>query len=221
MRQKKLKLTAILLFGLSFIGMQAQTIKDIENNVYKTVKIGKQVWMSENLKTTKFNDGTDIPFVTNDISLSSDIITPSYCWYDNDTLTNKNTYGALYNWYTVSTEKLCPIGWHIPSESDWDELRDFLGGSNLAGGLLMEKGTTHWPSPNYFGTNESGFTALPGGSCNGGGCFGIGDMGQWWSSMGLDESEAWHMELSVYNGSAAYGKYILKSNFFSVRCIKN
>lgn len=201
--------------------MQAQTIKDIEGNVYKTVKIGNQVWMSENLKTTRYNDGTAIPFLLNDTLLSSDVITPAYCWYDNDSMTYKNTYGALYNWYTVGTEKLCPIKWHIPSESDWDELTDFLGNSSLAGGLLMEKGTSHWPAPNYFGTNESGFTALPGGICTGVGCSGIGDSGYWWSSTELDSSEAWRMELSVYNGSAAYGKFILKRNFFSVRCIKD
>ncbi|MBN2174881.1 MAG: fibrobacter succinogenes major paralogous domain-containing protein [Bacteroidales bacterium] len=207
------------MLGLGLTGLQAQTVQDIDGNVYKTVTIDAQVWMAGNLKTTRYNDGTAIPFVTNDTTWS-EVVTPAYCWYDNDTLTNKNTYGALYNWYTVSTAKLCPTGWHIPSDTEWTVLIEFLGGTLVAGGLLMETGTTHWPSPNIFATNESGFTALPGGSCIGGYCFGIGDNGSWWSSTELDFSEAYFNELSHYLGSQVSGSAVNKGNFYSVRCIR-
>ena len=137
------------------------TVTDIDGNVYKTITIGAQVWMKENLKVTKLNDGTAIELVINDddwgISTS-----PGYCWYDND-VNNKNLYGGLYNGYCVITGKLCPTGWHVPTDSEWTELSDYLGGDDVAGGKMKETGTTHWLSPNTDANNESGFTGLPGG----------------------------------------------------------
>ena len=124
---------------------------------------GLQIWMGENLKTTKYNDGTDIPLVTADNITWRNLTTPAYCWYNNDPTSNADTYGALYNWHAVNTDKLCPAGWHVPSKNEWTALRDNLGGEKVAGGKLKESGTAHWYL-NTGGTNETGFTALPGGA---------------------------------------------------------
>lgn len=122
------------------------TMTDQEGNVYKTITIGTQTWMAENLRTTTYNDGTVIPNVT-DNDEWADLSTPAYCWYDNDSATYAQTYGALYNWYTVATDSLCPTGWHVPTDAEWTILTDTLGGLTIAGGLLKETGTTHWTAP--------------------------------------------------------------------------
>jgi uncharacterized protein (TIGR02145 family) len=140
---------------------QNGTVTDIEGNMYKTVTIGTQNWMAENLKTTKYKDGTAIPNVTDNTAWKN-LIAPAYCWYNNDIL-NKTPYGALYNWYTVNTGKLCPSGWHVPTDEEWTVLSTYLGGLSIAGGKLKETGTGHWLNPNTGATNETGFTALPGG----------------------------------------------------------
>ncbi len=158
----------------------SDTVTDIDGNVYHTVTIGTQVWLVENLKTTRYNDGTSIPLVT-DSAAWSNADTSAYCWYNND-IANKNTYGALYNWFTVNTGKLAIAGWHIPTDAEWTTLTDYLGGESIAGGKLKETGTTHWRSPNAGATNESGFTALPGGHRDVNGTFSaMGDDGFWWS----------------------------------------
>ena len=136
------------------------SIADADGNLYKTIQIGTQIWMAENLKTTKYNDGASIPHVTDDIEWEK-LTTPAYCWYDNDP-SFKDTYGALYNWYAVNTEKLCPTGWHIPTNADWYRLSYYLG--NDAGSKMKETGTSKWLDPNTGASNISGFTAIPGGS---------------------------------------------------------
>jgi uncharacterized protein (TIGR02145 family) len=154
-------------------------IKDGDGNIYTTVKIGTQNWLKENLKTTKYNDGTSIPLVT----LSSDwksLTTPAYCYYDNDAA-NKDIYGALYNWYAVNTGKLCPKGFHVPTQDEWRSLRSFLGTD--PGGKM--KSTTLWNAPNTGATNSSGFTALPGGrrtDSDDALFINKGTMGHFWSS---------------------------------------
>jgi uncharacterized protein (TIGR02145 family) len=162
MQHKNVKLFAITLFYIGLTGIQAQTVKDIDGNVYKTITIGTQVWMAENLRTTKLDDGKIVPLVTDD-KIWAGLNTPAYCWYTNNAPENKNKYGALYNWYTVSTNKLCPRGWHVPTDAEWKTLITNLGGESVAGGKLKEKGTSHWQSPNAGATNETGFTALPSG----------------------------------------------------------
>ena len=99
------------------------TVTDKDDNVYHTVTIGTQTWMAENLKTTKYNDGTAIPLVTDSTAWTS-LLTPAYCWYNYDATTYKNTYGALYNWYAVNTGKLAPIGWHVATDAEWTTLTD-------------------------------------------------------------------------------------------------
>lgn len=189
---------------------------DENENNYPIVKIGNQVWMAENLKTTKYNGGTAIPLVT-DSAAWSNLTTPGYCWYDNDSATYANPYGALYNWYTVGTGNLCPTGWHVPTKAKWTTLTDYLGGENVAGGKLKETGTTHWANPNEGATNETGFTALPGGSRI---YSGIGYYGFWWSATEAYSDKAVSRELDF-----DYSYFFLfndpKKAGFSVRCIKD
>jgi len=136
------------------------TVTDIDGNLYNTVVIGTQTWMVENLKVTKFNDGTDIPNVTDETTWNN-LNTPAFCWYEND-VTYKNPYGALYNWYSVNNSKLCPTGWHVATKAEWDALISYLGGVYQAYVKLKEAGSSHWLGTNT-GTNSYGFTALPGG----------------------------------------------------------
>jgi len=140
-------------------------LADIDGNEYKTVVIGNQVWMAENLRTTRLNDGTEIPLVESDTAWSN-LKTPGYCWYGNyEAFFNLNHYGALYNFHSVRTGKLCPVGWHVPSWDEWYILKNSLG-FDTAGGKMKETGTRDWLSPNTGATNESGFNALPGGFRN-------------------------------------------------------
>ncbi len=197
------------------------TVKDADGNIYHTVTIGKQVWMVENLKTTKFNDGTSIPMVGG--IEWRDLSTPGYCWYNNDAGTYKATYGAMYNWYAVNTGKLCPTGWHVPTDDEWSILTTYLGGDTAVGGKLKETGTSHWQSPNTGATNETGFTALPGGFrptaanfCD------IGNSGRWWSST-MDPyvyENVWERIIS-YNYIEVSRVEDLKQYGLSVRCLKN
>ena len=196
-----------------------KTISDNDGNIFSTVTIGTQVWMTENLKTTKYNDGTSIPLVTEGAKWAA-LLTPGYCWYNNDAA-NKNNYGALYNWYTVNTGKLCPTGWHVPSDAEWTILTTYLGGESVAGGKLKETGTSHWLSPNTGATNESIFSALPGGyRFVFGSFYFIGEYGHWWSSTGYSTDRAWY-QLMYYNYSKVTRVNLDKRYGFSVRCLKN
>ena len=198
----------------------AGTIKDIEGNVYKTVQIGSKVWMAENLKTVRYKDGTTIPLVTG-WSAWSNLATPGYCWYNNNQATYGNTYGVLYNWYTVNTGKLCPTGWHVPSDSEWTTLTTSLGGESLAGGKMKGIGTTHWNSPNTGATNESGFSGLPGGNRDDDGTFlNVGYFGLWWSSTEYSITYAWDRYLG-YDGTSVYRLYDGKDLGFSIRCVRD
>jgi uncharacterized protein (TIGR02145 family) len=191
-----------------------------DGHVYHTVKIGTQIWMVENLNTTKYNDGKEIPLVKDNVAWT-ELSTPAYCWY-NYNPTYKTTYGALYNWSAVKTGKLAPKGWHVPTDAEWTTLSDFLGGERLAGDKLRETGSVHWNAGNK-GTNASGFTALPGGHCTKNGIFeNIGDIGFWWSSTE-----------DIDHNSSAWGRYLFyglsgvdRSNEsitdgLSVRCLKD
>jgi uncharacterized protein (TIGR02145 family)/uncharacterized repeat protein (TIGR02059 family) len=196
------------------------TVNDNDGNVYNTIVIGTQEWLRENLRTSKYNDGSSIPLVTDNTAWSN-LITPGYCWSNNDAATYKATYGALYNWYTVNTGKLCPTGWHIPSDAEWTTLTTYLGGENVAGGKLKETGTAHWYSPNAGATNETNFTALPGGSRDFDGSFyGIGNYGDWWSSTESNTDIAWDWGM-YYLDSNVYRDYYDKRDGFSVRCVRD
>jgi uncharacterized protein (TIGR02145 family) len=219
MKHKNLLLFVVSLFSTGSIGIQAQTVKDIDGNVYKTVTIGTQVWMAENLKTTKYNDGIVIPLVTDDKAWDA-LTTAAYCWYKNDATANKNTRGALYNWYTVGTNKLCPGGWHVPTDAEWTTLTTYLGGESVAGGKLKETGTTNWESPNTGATNESGFKALSGGDREFGTFSYIGYSGYWWSATGTNATEARYRSMAYY-GSKVGRNSIFKKMGYSVRCLRD
>ncbi len=196
------------------------TLTDIEGNEYKVVKIGEQVWMAENLLTTKYNDSTAIPLVT-DITAWGNLSTPGYCWYNNDSATYAQTYGALYNWYTVNTGNLCPTGWHVPTDTEWTTLTTYHGGESVAGGKLKETGTTHWDTPNTGATNETGFTALPGGYRLGNGPFDrIRRFCNLWSATEFDTYEAWNRSI-YYDDSLADRVNNSKRRGFSVRCVRD
>ena len=137
------------------------TVADNEGNSYQTIQIEAKTWMAENLRTNKLNDGTPVAYVTGNPEWAA-LTTPGYCWPDND-IGYKDVYGALYNWHAVNTGKLCPAGWHIPTDAEWTDLETVLGGASIAAGKMKAEGTTHWINPNSGATNESGFTALPGG----------------------------------------------------------
>jgi uncharacterized protein (TIGR02145 family) len=193
-------------------------ITDKDGNVYTSVTIGTQVWMKENLKTTKYNDGTAIPLVTNNTEWGN-LTTPGYCWYNNDATANKATYGALYNWYAVNTGKLCPTGWHVPSDSEWTILITFLG-ENDAGRKLKEIGNSHWESPNDA-TNETGFTALPGGYRLYDGNFNyLESWGFWLSSTEYSTENAIQVNMNCRLSFLGID-YFGKNWGFSVRCLKN
>jgi uncharacterized protein (TIGR02145 family) len=208
--------------GINIIPLETGSVTDIEGNVYKTVKIGSQWWMAENLKTTRFNYGSAILMVADSNAWFMQI-GPAYCWYDNDSMTNKNIYGALYNSYAVKTGKLSPAGWHIPTESDWTTLTTYLGNHYVAGGKMKESGYVHWVAPNTGATNESGFTALPGGYRASGGRF---------RHINSEASFATAFE-GPYGGSSYFRDLTCNSNYleqfyngsgsngFSVRCVKD
>ncbi|MBI5539606.1 MAG: T9SS type A sorting domain-containing protein [Bacteroidia bacterium] len=212
----------LLLIGLAFFTFKnnAQTISDIDGNVYNTVVINNRIWMQENLKVTKYRDGTIIPNVTINSSWAN-LSTGAYCDYNN-VPTNSISYGRLYNWYTVNDiHGICPDGWYVPTDEDWGSLLSFLGGDSFSGGLLKETGTVHWTSPNTGATNASGFTALPAGTRYIDGVFGlIGSQGRFWSSTEYNITQAWWLILT--NSSAASNKsYNVKTYGVSIRCIKD
>jgi uncharacterized protein (TIGR02145 family) len=157
------------------------TIADIEGNNYNIAIIGTQTWMADNLKTTKYRDGTDIPNIT-DQNVWLTLTTPGYCWYNNDANSYKSVYGALYNWYAVSNSLLCPDGWHVPSDNEWSTLVNFVG----AQGSAVKLG--------IFGTNDFSFSAVTGGrlEVENNSIF-LGDMGRfgiYWTSTEYLTSQA-------------------------------
>jgi uncharacterized protein (TIGR02145 family) len=197
------------------------TVADYDGNVYRTVKIGTQTWMVENLKVTHYRNGDPIPNVTDNAEWIA-LTTGAYCWYNNDEAANKDIYGALYNWYAVETGNLCPTGWHVPIDAEWTTLINFLSGEAVAGGKLKEMGMTHWNNPNTGATNISGFTALPGGYLVEGGLFfyDVGQDGYWWSSTEYNTALAMDRHM-FYNDSNVVSYHDNKEYGFSVRCVKD
>lgn len=201
---------------ICFNTQSADSVVDVDGNVYHTIKIGSQTWMVENLKTTKYNDGTAIGVLSGFHST-----TPGYSTYANNS-SNKDTYGLLYNWYAVHTGKLAPEGWRVPSQADWQALLDYLGGEETAGGKLKEAGLTHWESPNTDAM-DWGFAALPGGTRDGSAAIfrTLRSRGWWWASTpATQDYNAFTMGVVSWMGSAYIGEGY-KSDAFSVRCVKN
>jgi uncharacterized protein (TIGR02145 family) len=218
-------LMAIVMIAMNSLSQVTGKMTDArDGKVYKTVVIGTQTWMAENLKATKYNDGKPIPFATVDPNWPSNR-KPGYCWYDNDEAKYKNTYGALYNYFTVSNDNLCPIGWSVPGKADWKILEEYLYNDNdeddMEGGRIKEAGTLHWAAPNTGANNISGFTALPGGGRNAEGAFGkIGYSAYFWCSDGYSPIEGLAFGIS-HDDSKITQFPDNKANCFSVRCIKD
>jgi uncharacterized protein (TIGR02145 family) len=193
-------------------------VTDIDGNEYASVIIGDQEWMAENLKTTKYNNGTPIPNVTINFDWFNQT-SDAYAWYDNNEASYKNAYGALYNWYAVNTGNLCPTGWHVSSYAEWTVLTDYVGGASIAGNKL--KSTSGW-SFGGNGTDDFGFSALPGGNraSDYGFFYGVGGFGGWWSSTESNASCAWYRSMS-YGGEYVHCSNYYKKYGFSVRCVKD
>jgi uncharacterized protein (TIGR02145 family) len=200
------------------------TVSDIDGHAYKTILIGTQTWMAENLITSTLNDGSAIPSVPGDSDWRN-LTSPAYCFYNNETDYTKG-FGALYNWYAVSSGILCPTGWHVPSDNEWTVFIDFLGGVGDANAKMRETGITHWQSKDSDASNSSGFTALPGGCRFGDGEFsGLGNSVYYWTSTVYFESGQsvdWmylNNETGTYSGSGSGSNG--SNGGLSVRCVKD
>jgi uncharacterized protein (TIGR02145 family) len=199
----------------------APIVSDIDGNDYHTVGIGTQVWMAENLKTTKLNDGTAIPWNTQTTSWSSQTGQLAYTWYNHDE-GFKIIYGGLYDWYVVNTGKACPIGWRVPTEADWTKLFDYLGGPGQAGGKMKETSDAgRWFAPNYGADNSSGFTAMAGGYIpDADGFEQMNKYGYYWSATELNEWNAYSKRLDYDQGDVKQ-QYEQKVSGLSIRCMKD
>ena len=207
------------------------TVKDIDGNEYHTVTIGSQTWMIENLKTTRYMDSTKIA-ITSDSAAWRNLKVPGYCWYNNDSVANKNVYGALYNWYAVNTGKLAPKGWHVPTEEDWITLENnaviYLYSSGSISKILAS--TTNWRKSGTSGAignnltinNSSGFSALPGGSRENyiHSYNSMDSTGVWWSTTLKSDTTALSIVLRCQLSTVErHNKHKWKG--FSVRCVKD
>ncbi|PKK84270.1 MAG: hypothetical protein CVT49_04700 [candidate division Zixibacteria bacterium HGW-Zixibacteria-1] len=203
-------------------GCECDSVMDIDGNMYSTIQIGSQCWMAENLKVTHYRNGDPIPNVTDD-GVWAELATGAYCNYNNDE-GNVATYGRLYNWYAVDDSRnIAPEGWHVPTDAEWQTLVDYLGGETVAGGKMKEAGTSHWLSPNTDATNESGFSALPGGNrYYYGGYGGVTGSGIFWSSTEREIADiaAWYRLLN-FASSAVFRNAEYKKGGLSVRCVRD
>ena len=215
---------------------ETPTVTDIDGNLYNTVLIGSQCWLAENLKTTTYSNNTLIPNVTENSNWQN-LTTGAYVWYDND-ISWKNLYGALYNWYAVNDPNgLCPTGWHVPEHDEWTALTDFIGGTSsphgnelkscrqvnspLGGGCTTNEHPRWSQHVTHYGTDNYGFSGLPGGNRNyNGNCAFIGSLGLWWSSTENSSTNAGLRNLFYNFGNVNVYNYV-KQNGFSVRCLRD
>lgn len=232
MNTRKALLTAALVM-LATWGF-SQPVTDIEGNNYNRVTIGNQVWLAENLMTTKFSDGTPIEYANSSLKMQN--FTPSYCWFSDREEAIRNRYGALYNWYSIDTKKICPAGWHVPSDAEWNTLAGWLekngtasaGGTNYIAKALAAK--AGWKASAETGTpgndqsksnNKSGFSAVPAGvryyndKADSTGIFGF-----WWSSTEFYTTNAWSRGL-MNNKNYVFRLCYGKRTYMSVRCISD
>lgn len=211
---------------------QPLTVTDIDGNVYQTVKIGDQWWMTENLQVTHYRSGDPIPQVTESVPWSG-LTSGGYCYYGND-VANEEAYGHLYNWFAVNDDRgLAPVGWHVPTDDEWQQLEIYLGmGQDTAayaavwrgtdeGGKLKDTGTAHWDQPNTGATNATGFSALAGGYRVTDGSFTkLRRDATFWTSSENNSDSAWFRDLS-YSLSQIYRDDYNKRHGFSVRCVRD
>ncbi len=191
------------------------------SNDYNDIAIGNQYWKTTNLDVTTYRNGDVIPKVTS-ASTWQNLTTGAWCWYNNDSTTYAATYGKLYNWYAVNDSRgLAPENYHVPNQTDWDALTNYLGGLSVSGGKLKETDIVHWKYPNSHATNSSGFTALPGGDRNTSGDFGnLGYTGAWWSKDQSSSTDGYIRVQWHYNNNTNSGGWN-KKNGASVRIIRD
>jgi uncharacterized protein (TIGR02145 family) len=234
MTRKSLVTTLVTWYVFNTSPAFCQTITDIDGNVYQTITIGNQIWMAENLKVTHYRNGDAIPYVIGDPDWRN-LTTGAYFYYDYNA-SNAAVYGCLYNWYAVhDSRNIAPTGWHIPTDEEWKTLEKYLGMSQASadatvwrgtdeGGKLKENGLSHWLSPNTGATNESCFSALPGGYRESGGGNDMGYSAYFWSStessVQYEDDLAWNRLLSWSNSQIRrYTDY--KTDGFSVRLVSD
>jgi uncharacterized protein (TIGR02145 family) len=208
------------------------TVRDVDGNVYTTVKIGNQVWLAENLKTTRFNDSTEIPWISD--STWANRSTPAYCWSNKNSSMRGNPYGATYNWYAVNTGRLAPAGWHVSRDDEWDALQDTLlsmgyvwGGTTETTIVKALAAKSDWLESSYgiigddpTSNNRTGFSALPGGIFYGVAFQDIGRRGCWWSAKELNADDAVHLEMR-WNGNSIVRFQSSKTCGLNVRCVRD
>ena len=201
------------------------TMTDQEGNAYKTIAIGSQVWMAENLRTSTYRNG-DV--ITTNLTNTEWQNTSSGAWsYHSNSESNECPYGKLYNWYAcVDSRQVCPVGWHLPSDAEWTTLTDYVGGISVAGGKMKTVGTYDtstglWFSPNEGGDNSSGFSGVPGGARAAIGQYnGLTQFGSWWSSTPVSATRAWRHTLDFW--TVAAGRLDADKRVgFSVRCLRD
>lgn len=208
------------LFSGQVIGQTNEIVTDIDGKVYSTIKVGNDIWMAENLAVSHYNDGTPIPTVTN---YDQWIITlsPAMRWYDNNEAKYRQ-YGALYNWYVVETGKLCPVGWHVSTEKEWDLLAWTLGGNSVAGNKLRAKGNGLWKPSENIGIDLIGFNALPAGFVHDfkGKTSSLGKYASFWTSDEYSRAFGWGRSIHI-NYPELRRLNDGKKGGFSVRCVKD
>jgi uncharacterized protein (TIGR02145 family) len=192
---------------------------DMDGNPYPTVKIGNQVWMADNLRTTHYSNGDPIQNASG-IGTWSGLTTGAYCWYLNNAATYQALYGGLYNWYAVNDSRnICPSGWHLPSDAEWTILTTYLGGLSVAGGKM--KAALNWNTPNAGALNTSCFSGIGSGDRHEDGLFfDSGVYSAWWSSTESSTANAWYYGNEYYDAATGRSNYNKKAGF-SVRCIRN
>ena len=204
---------------ISLTDGQTAPVTDIVGNTYTTVNIGGRIWMAENLRTNRFADGTIIPQISDNAAWDTQT-NPAWCYFDNSS-SNNIPHGKLYNWYAVDDTELCPTGWGVPSDTDFENLATALGGNDEAGGKMKQEGLATWNTPNTGATNESRFTAVGSGGRVFQGAFSelFGYGAQFWTTSEHDTNKAWYYSLSynsdnlsTFQGNKQYG--------YAVRCIK-
>jgi uncharacterized protein (TIGR02145 family) len=197
--------------------------EDQQGNIYRTVTIGSQTWMAENLRTTVFKNGDKIPEVTGNLDWRN-ATSPASCTYGNtENEEDIASHGRLYNWFAVSDSRsLAPAGWHVATDADWKTLSSYLGGEAVVGGKLKETGTLHWKSPNTGGSNEAGFTAVPAGrrEYTDGSFINVGYNTFWWTSSPYNPDYSWYRQVN-YNTAYVNPANFHKQYGFSVRCVKD
>ena len=197
---------------------------DIDSNGYETFGVGDQIWMSQNLRTSRLNNGIKINLVTENnqwITLNQ----PGYCWYKNDSIENEK-FGALYNYFTIESGLLCPVGWHVPTQEDWNYLINGFGGINVAGDVLKGRNPTlahviQW-GPHSF-ANPPAFRALPGGyrdALSKRQFISIDTGAYWWTMKSYGDTRYYATSILALD-STVYSKYFSRKDGLSIRCVKN